>query len=116
MVEALKDLAKRAFANSFLDLESVCNMVVDVADILPFVVVETPIFGTVWSCQNFPTVLALQNVKVEDLIILKNLSFLIVKEVLGQVIDDFTRFHRELNLKGSLLLVVQNCLPRNGRV
>jgi hypothetical protein len=116
VVVALENLSKRPFADALLDLKSVGYMVVDVTDVLSFVVVETAIFRTIRCRDSFAIFLTLQNIQVEDLIVLENLSLFIVKEELGQVIDDIAWLHRELDLEGSLLIIVQKSLPCNGRV
>ena len=116
MIEALKDLAKGALANALLNLKAIGDVVVHVADVLSFVVVEAAVFWTIGCGQRLPAVLALQDVQVVDLVVFQNLCFFIVEQVFAEVHDDVSWLHWELDLELSLLIVTQETLTSDGRV
>ena len=105
MVVALENLAKGAFANALLHLEAIGDVIVHITDVLTLVIVEATVLGPIRSRQRLATVLTLQNVKVEHLIVLQNLRFFIVKQVFAEVHDDVTRLHGEFNLERPFLVV-----------
>ena len=116
MIEALKDLAKGALADALLNLKAIGDVVVHVADVLSFVVVEAAVFWTIGCGQRLPAVLALQDVQVVDLVVFQNLCFFIVEQVFAEVHDDVSRLHWELDLERSLLIITQETLTSDGRV
>ena len=69
VVKTFKDLAEGTLANSFLDFEAICDMVVHIADIFTFVIVEAAIFGAVRRRQWFTTIFSLQYIEVVNLVI-----------------------------------------------
>ena len=69
VVEAFKDLAEGALANSLLDFEAISDMVVYIADIFTFVIVKASILGAVRRRQRFTTIFSLQYIQVVYLII-----------------------------------------------
>ena len=116
MIEALKDLAKGALADALLNLKAIGDVVVHVADVLSFVVVEATILRTIGCGQGLPTVLAFQDVQVVDLVVFQNLCFFIVEQVFAEVHDDVSWLHWELDLERSLLIITQETLTCDGRV
>ena len=79
VIIALENLTERALSNALLDLESVRNMVVNVTYIFSFVVVKAPVFRAIRCCERLSTILSLEDVEVEDLIVLQYLGFLVVE-------------------------------------
>ena len=69
VVEAFEDLAEGALANSLLDFEAISDVVVHVANVFTFVIVEASIFGAVGRRQWFTTIFSLQYIQVMYLII-----------------------------------------------
>lgn len=62
MIKDLEYLTERAFADSLLYLESVGNVIVNIADVFSFIVVKAAILGTIGRCQRLPTVLSFKNI------------------------------------------------------
>lgn len=69
MVETFKDLAEGALANSLLNFEAISYVVVHVANVFSFVIVEAAILGAVGRSQRFTTIFPLQYIQVVHLII-----------------------------------------------
>ena len=116
VVETFKDLAEGALADSLLHFEAIRDMVVYIANIFAFVIVEAAIFGAVRRCQWFSTIFPLQNIEVVNLVVLKNLRLFIVKQVFTKMHDYIARLHRELDLEGPLLVITEEALTCDGRV
>lgn len=110
VVIALEHLAERTFSDALLHFEPIANVVVNIADVLSFVIVKTPVLRSVWR-GNSSAIFSFENVEVVDSVVLKNLALFIVEKVLGEVHHDFTRLHRELDLELPLLVVCQQTLP-----
>ena len=83
VIKALENLAKRSLSNAFLDLVAVSNMVVHVTYIFPFVVVEASVLWAIRCRERLATILSLEDVEVEDLIVLQYLCLLVVEKILA---------------------------------
>ena len=116
VIEALEYLTKRTFSDAFLHFVTIGDMVVNLADILALVVIEASILGAVWRRESFRVILTLEDVQVVDLVVFKDLSLFIVKQVLAEVHDDVSRLHRELYLERPLLIIAKECLASDGGV
>ena len=80
-------------------------MVVHVTYVFPFVVVKASVFGAVRCRERLATILSLEDVEVEDLVVLQYLCLLVVEQIFAQVHDDVARLHRELDFERSFLIV-----------
>ena len=69
MVETFEDLAEGTLANSLLNFEAISYVVVHVANVFSFVIVEAAILGAVRRRQRFTTIFSLQYIQVVHLII-----------------------------------------------
>lgn len=117
MIVALEYLSETALSDSFLNFESVCNMVVDVADVLALVVVEAAVLGAIRGGEWLATILTLKNVQVVDGVVLQDLRLLVVEQVFREVHDNFARLHWELYLKRTFLVfATKKGLAGDGRV
>jgi len=111
VIEAFKDLAEGAFTDAFLDFKSIGDVIVYLADILAFIVVEAAVLGPIRRRQRLSVVFALQDVQIVHRVILENLSLLVVEQVLAEIHDHITGFHWELYLEGTFLVIAEQCLP-----
>lgn len=78
VIPALEDLAEAALTDALLHLEAVGDVVVRVADVLALVVVKAAVLRPIRSGGGFVCILAFQDIKVVDGIILEDLSFFVV--------------------------------------
>ena len=114
VVKALEDLTKGTFADAFLHLESVSNVIVHLADVLALLVIEASVLGAVGRGERLGVVFALEDVQVVDLVVLEDLGLLVVEQVLAQIHHYFAGLHWELDFEGPLLIVAEEGLPCDG--
>lgn len=62
VVEALKDLAERALADALLHLKAVSDVVMHLADVLSFVVIEASVFRPIRCGQRFCIIFTFEDV------------------------------------------------------
>jgi len=106
MIEAAKHLSKTALSYPLDDLVPEVQVVMNITNVLPFVVVKPIIFDPVWvlKCCPFP----LKHIDVVNQVFFKNLLFLALEQVLAQMDEHLPWFHRKLNLELiALALVMQ---------
>jgi len=97
VIPTFKNLTKRAFADAFIYFKSVSDVIVDITNVFAFVVVEAAVLWTIRRCKFIS--FSFKEVDEVDLIVLEDLCFFIVKQVLGKMHQSSSWFHGELDLE-----------------
>jgi hypothetical protein len=100
VVKALVDLTKRALPKTLNDLISVPDVIPNVAYVFRTLRVEAMVVHALGGGAHE---LGVAGIDIVNLVIVEDLGFLVVEQVLCEVKQDSTRLHRECGLASMLI-------------